>query len=182
MKIARSISKGILVLSLMIMLSLVSVSVSAAVTHNLTATPGGTITWGTDGVVIHQTIIESTTDGTLNGTIYCTLTNPEGSVTHYTATMNITSGAKTWYYNWTIAERMTIGGDYSVLTHFHKGAGTLDAPADHTLTFSVERASVYQANQLNSITALGFLLFIVVAIVLVMMVFVQMFEKGDKKG
>jgi hypothetical protein len=181
MKIAKWTSKAITVLSLMIMLSLVAMPVSAAVTHNLTATPGGTITWGTDGVVIHQTVIESTTDGTLNGTVYCTLTNPEGYVTHYSSVMNITSGAKTWYYNWTVLERMTVSGDYSVLTHFHKGAGTLDAPADHTLTFTVERASVYQANQLNEMTQLSFFLFMVVVFMVMLIMFMHMFEKGGKK-
>jgi hypothetical protein len=125
--------------------------------------------------------------GWWNGTVYCNLTAPSGTVVHLAPILNASAhmhnSAVPTYCNWSYDPHES-GNWTATIDPVMESTPTAKAVAiiDHTDTFNVERSGEWLGRQVGNMASIFWMLFIVLCIVAVLLIFVnKLGGRGEKK-
>jgi hypothetical protein len=166
---------GVLIGVLSVLMPMLAMNTSAAIAHEVTATPA-TVAWG-DTVYISFYVSPNST-GTWVGNAYCNLTSPTGTVVHLGAVaLNVASTELTYYANWSYIPDEV--GTWTVAIDMVKTSGTLTI-LDHSTTFEQERTMVSVTRNINAWSAV--LLYLVVGILLIALLVIMVSKVTGRTG
>lgn len=166
---------GILVGVMGVLMSMMAMNASAAIVHDVTATPA-TVAWG-ETVRISFYVSPNST-GTWVGDVYCNLTSPSGAVVPLGAVaLTVDSDETTDYANWSYIPNEP--GTWTVAANPVKTSGTLTI-LDHNTTFAQERTMVSVARGINAWSEI--LLYIIVGVLLIALLVIMVSKVTDRTG